>query len=203
MEKEKERVGFFGASFDPIHFGHINLAIEILEKCQLDKILFCPAHLSPGKVDNPPHASKSHRLNMVQLATEDHPAFTPCSEELSRPSPSYTIETMEGLAKKGIQLFLILAEDSAYHLMKWKEIERLLSIAPPLIGSRYGLDESKLERLSPTIKETILDGCVSTRRMEISSTDIRERLKKRLYCSHLLPSKILDYIYQSGLYCDV
>lgn len=202
MEKKRERIGFFGASFDPIHIGHMNMAIQLLEKCDLDKILFCPAHISPGKVDTPPEALKNHRLNMVQLATEDHPAFIPIDQEVSRPSPSYTIDTVESLGYKEAELFLIIGEDAAYHLMEWKEIEKLLNIASPLIGRRFGLDASKINAFKPSIRKKVLDGYISTKTMEISSTTIRKRLKKRLYCAHLLPSKILDYIYQNGLYCD-
>ncbi len=202
MGKKKERIGFFGASFDPIHLGHLNMAVELLEKCCLDTILFCPAHVSPGKIDTPPLALKNHRLNMVQLATEDHPAFIPLDKEVFRPSPSYTIDTIESLGYKESELFLILAEDAAYHLTEWKGVENLLNLAPPLIGKRFGLKTSKLNDLPPSIRKKVVNGCISTQTMEISSTNIRHRLKKRLYCSHLLPSKILDYIYQNGLYCE-
>lgn len=191
------RIGFFGGSFDPIHLGHLNLALRIMEKKKLDKVLFCPAHVSPIKTEAPPIASPKHRLNMLQLALEDIPNCDPYDGEVSRPPPSYTIDTLRML--KG-ELYLIVAEDTAYQFNEWKEIETLLELAPPLIGVRHGFDTKKLNRLSKTIQLKIKEGMCQIPAMDISSTEVRERLKKRLYCGHLVQGKVLDYIYQNTLY---
>lgn len=165
-----KKIGFFGGSFDPIHFGHIGLAVDLLEKYHLDEILFCPTFCSPFKTDNPPKETAFHRLKMVELAL-DHPQFKICTLEIYRQGPSYTIDTLREL--KGLDLRLLLSEESARNLSRWRDYEEIIQLAPPLIGAR----ENK-----------------------ISSTEIRERLKKRLYCSHLIPAKALDYIMENALY---
>ncbi|PIS03362.1 MAG: hypothetical protein COT85_00765 [Chlamydiae bacterium CG10_big_fil_rev_8_21_14_0_10_42_34] len=162
-------IGFFGGSFDPIHFGHLTLAIDMLETYKLEKILFCPAFCSPFKSENPPKTSPEHRLTMLQLAL-DHPQFEILTLELDRKGSSYTIDTIRELQIKGLRL--ILSEDVAEDLEQWKEAEELIRLAPPLIGPRTF----------------------------ISSTLIRDRLKKNLYCKHLIPAKVLEYIEKHQLY---
>jgi nicotinate-nucleotide adenylyltransferase len=163
-------IGFFGGSFDPIHFGHIGLAIHLLEAHKLEKILFCPAFCSPFKTAAPPLASPAHRLAMLKLAL-DHPQFEVISIELEREGSSYTIDTVRALKIKGLRL--ILSEEAAAHLDRWKETEELVRLAPPLIAPRA---------------------------IDLSSTTIRDRLKKKLYCGHLIPSKALEYIHKHRLY---
>ncbi|MGE0198732.1 MAG: nicotinate (nicotinamide) nucleotide adenylyltransferase [Simkaniaceae bacterium] len=195
-----KKIGFFGGSFDPIHMGHLNLAIQLLEKKGLDQILFCPALLSPTKQDHPPHVSPEHRMNMLRLSLEDVPGCEPYEAELMRPPPSYTIDTIKRL--QGNKIYLILAEDAAYGLDQWKDSEELLDLAPPLIGTRFGFDNEKLNRLPEKIKLKVQEGMCQISAMDISSTHVRERLKKRLYCGHLLQGKVLDYIHQNGLYSN-
>jgi len=166
----KKSVGFFGGSFDPIHFGHITLAVQLMESHKLDEILFCPAFCSPFKKSTPPVASGKHRLAMLKLAL-DIPQFKITTIELDQAGPSYTIDTIRALQIEGVRL--ILSEEAAAHLSKWKDTEQLLRLAPPLIGPRE---------------------------VPISSTDIRARLKKKLYCGHLVPAKVLEYIHKHRLY---
>ncbi|MDJ0651903.1 MAG: nicotinate (nicotinamide) nucleotide adenylyltransferase [Simkaniaceae bacterium] len=192
-----KQLGFFGGSFDPVHFGHINLAVGILEKGLVDKILFCPAHVSPTKGQTPPAATPKQRLHMLQLALEDVPNCVPYDEEISRPPPSYTIDTIQQL--RG-EVRLIVAEDTAYRFDHWKEIDQLLEIAPPIIGVRHGCNREKLHALPEKIQLKIEAGLVEIPALDISSTEIRKRLKKRLYCGHLLQGKVLDYIHQNTIY---
>ncbi len=165
-------IGFFGGSFDPIHFGHIALAVALLEEGRLDQVLFCPAYCSPFKTKTPPIASPEHRLAMMKLAL-DHPQFALSSYEIDRPGSSYTIDTIRALRREGVHLRLLLSEEAAVHLDQWKETQELVRLAPPLIGPRE---------------------------IPVSSTQIRERLKKKLYCGHLIPAKTLDYIRANHLY---
>lgn len=192
-----KRIGFFGGSFDPVHLGHINLAVRILEKGLVDKILFCLAHVSPTKGETPPAAEPKHRMNMLQLALEDVPGCDPYDGEISRPPPSYTIDTIQELSG---EVRLIVAEDTAYGFNQWKEIDQLLEMAPPIIGVRHGFNREKLNALPEKIKLKVETGLVEIPAMDISSTEIRERLKKRLYCGHLLQGKVLDYIHQNTIY---
>ena len=183
-------VGFFGGSFDPIHFGHINLAIELMEKCALDKVLFCPAFCSPFRGDHPPQTSPSHRLNMVRLGIEGIPQFSVLPCEVEQPGPSYTIDTIKALQKPGIQYHLLLSDESAAHFAQWKNASELLHLAPPLVGSRH---HGHLE-FDPNAKAIV------TKIFEISSTEVRRRLHEGKPCSHLVPAKVLDYIQTHRLY---
>ncbi|MCB1073989.1 MAG: nicotinate (nicotinamide) nucleotide adenylyltransferase [Simkania sp.] len=197
------RIGFFGGTFDPIHLGHLNLVVELKEKCRLDQVLLCPTQLSPTKQDRPAVAENFHRLEMVKLAIEDIPWTEVTEIEIGRPPPSYTVETIDLLKKregKGKHFFLMMAEDSAYEIGSWKKPEKLLEMAPPLVGTRHGFDPSRLEMLPPTIKSKLEEGWIQISAMDISSTLLRERLKKRLFCGHLIPAKVLDYIYVNRLY---
>lgn len=192
-----KKIGFFGGSFDPIHLGHVNLAVRILERGLVDQILFCPNSISPMKKKRPPIAANNHRMNMLQLSLEDVPDCDPCGLEISRSSPSYTIDTVKALEG---EIYLVIAEDVAYELDQWKEVDRLLQIAPPIVPVRYGFNRKKLKQLPEKIKSKVEQGMVRIPAMDISSTEIRERLKKKFYCGHLLQGKILDYIHQNALY---
>lgn len=190
---KQRSVGFFGGSFDPIHFGHINLAIELSEACHLDTVIFCPAFCSPFRGAHPPEASPHHRLAMLRLALEGISGMDVCSYEAERQVPSYTIDTLKAIQKPGIQYHLMLSEESAAHFDQWKDVSGLLRIAPPLIGRRHGNHPK-----NSLLKEFKF---ISTRVMEISSTDIRSRLAAKRPCCHLMPSKVLDYIEAHRLYC--
>ena len=193
----EKKIGFFGGSFDPIHLGHINLAVRVLEKGLVEQILFCPAQVSPTKGKSPPIAEAKHRMNMLQLALEDVPGCDPYDEEIFRPPPSYTIDSIKKL--KG-DIRLIVAEDTAYGFNEWKDVNLLLKMAPPIVGVRHGFNRGKLKTLPEKIKLKVEEGMMEIPAMDISSSEIRERLKKRLYCGHLMQGKVLDYIHQNTIY---
>src|ERR1700733_15012261 len=131
----KGRIGLFGGTFDPIHFGHLNLAFELLEKCQLKEIWFCPAQTSPHKQQQV-SAPAQHRLKMVELAIRGIPQFKVIEHELRRPAPSYTVDTLRELIQEaqqsgsGYQFALILASDSLSGFMSWKEPQAIVELAP-------------------------------------------------------------------------
>jgi nicotinate-nucleotide adenylyltransferase len=192
-----KKIGFFGGTFDPIHIGHINVGVRILEAGLVDQIFYSPARISPTKGEAPPVAPSNHRLNMLQLALEDVPGCDPYDEEIKKEGPSYTIDALKGIQG---ELRLIVAEDAAYGFDQWKEIDSLLEMAPPIVAMRHGFNRDKLNRLSDKIKLKVEEGRVEIPTLDVSSTEIRKRLKKRLYCGHLLSGKVLDYIHQNTLY---
>jgi nicotinate-nucleotide adenylyltransferase len=193
---KKRKIGLFGGTFDPIHFGHLNLALTLLETQKLDQVIFCPAHTSPLKKDEPPSFPAEARAAMVALAIEPIKEFLLLDWEISRPAPSFTIDTVRYLLTQkeysSAQLHLILGEDSVQTLERWKEVDELLKIAPPLIGSRVGHLKAQL---SPKLSKVVEAGLVRIPTMEVSSTEIRRRLKEHKYCGHLVPAKVLEYIY--------
>lgn len=172
--------GLFGGTFDPIHFGHLNLAISLKESAHLDEVWVVPARRSPLKPEEET-APDHHRLEMVKRAFDGIPGFIVSDIELTRPAPSYTIDTLEQIGPCA----LMLGEDAFAHLDRWKEAKKILETVPLLVGCRQGENQKN---------------CIQIPQMEISATDIRQRLKKRLYCGHLVPAKVLDYIYENQLY---
>ncbi len=192
--KSQSRIAFFGGTFDPVHFGHVSLIITMQEKWQLDEVVISPVFCSPFKEDNPPTITGAHRLKMCELAFEGVPNVRISDREIKRGGPSFTIETIEKLhSQHKEKIFLILSEDVATHLTTWKDAEKLLKITFPVIADRkMGL----FEKISPEFKK----GFTKMPLNEISSTEVRTRIKKKLYCGHLIPYKVLDYIYQNHLY---
>jgi len=185
-----KKIGFFGGSFDPIHFGHLNFALEIFERCGLDEILFCPAFCSPFKTDSPPLASPEHRLEMLKRSIAAIPHFRVTAIELERGGASFTVETLRKLQQPGASYRLLLAEEAALHFDRWKEPEEILRLAPPIVGTRTGT----------ALKGPLAKAVVKIPLFDLSSTGVKERLKKKLYCGHLVPGKALDYIAQHDLY---
>ena len=195
------KIGYFGGSFDPIHLGHLHLAIELFERHHLDEILFCPTSQSPYKTHSPPLASKEERRAMVTAAISPLPQFTLLDMELQKQDPCYTIDTLELLLdsdrasnapKK--HYFLLLGEDQLENFHQWKEVELLLTKTSPLIGSRDHSHKKSLDHFSGKMLSKIKKGMTPIPTLEISSSEIRKRIKASLYCGHLLPVKVWDYI---------
>lgn len=187
---QHEKVGLLGGSFDPIHVGHIHLAIEIKEHFHLDRVLFCPTSRSPFKTHEDV-LDPLHRLNMTRLATEDIEGFDVVDYEVKKGGVCYTIDTVKHLKKlhPHFELFLILGEDLLESFHKWKEAEELAQLAPLLVGSREG-----------AVSSSVSSQFLKIPNIEISSTYLRSRLSLNKYCGHLIPAKVLDYIHKHQLY---
>ena len=135
----KKKAGILGGSFDPVHFGHLNLAISLMESCALDEVLFIPTRLSPFKENAPPRVSSEHRLAMLKIALVPLKKFRIIDWELEGQGPAYTIDTVRKLSQDhSLGLHLLLGEDHLKSFDRWKEVEELIQLAPPLIGSRNG-----------------------------------------------------------------
>ncbi len=200
--KNFEKIGFLGGTFDPFHMGHLNLAVEMLEKGSLDSIWICPTRISPFKTDSPPIDIK-HRLNMLKLPLEGLDNVLLNEIEAHSSSISYTYQTLcrlkEQFEKEGKEFILILSDDLLIDFEHWHEAKKLLEEFSVLIAQRNKLkikDQPIPEWIYSQIKNKILP----VRTMEVSSSEIRHRLKNKLYCNHLLPLKTLDYIYKYKLY---
>lgn len=195
-----KKIGFFGGTFDPIHFGHLNLAVQVLEKKKWDEIWFCPAQLNPFKQNG--ETSGHHRLAMVNLAIAPFPKFRSLDLELQRQGPSYTIDTIRTLLemdKNQSEIGLILGDDTIHQFAQWKEAEELVRLVPLVIGVRHP-EKEHFHSGNPRMDEALKKGCLETSLMEISATQVRDRLKNGLPCSHLVPKEVLDYIREFRLY---
>jgi len=120
---------------------------------------------------------------MLRLALEGIPYFKITTVSMDREGPSFTIDALRALQTDDVQFYLLLADDSAAHLDMWKEAGALIQLAPPLVGSR-----------------TAGQGIIKTKVSEISSSEVRQRLRAHLYCGHLVPSNVLKYIQMHHLY---
>jgi nicotinate-nucleotide adenylyltransferase len=191
------KIGIFGGTFDPIHFGHLHLALSLQEKEGLDFVFFSSNYESPDLSKPSPKASALQRFEMMQLALEGVPGCKALDYEMKRKGPSYTIDLVlyikSFLCTEKDQLFLLIAEELLESLPSWKESAKLLSLVTPLVGSRGGFEEESSSSIFGSKKFEIP-------KLEISSTFVRDRLKKKLYCGHLVPAKVLDYIYLNKLY---
>ncbi len=189
---KKVKVGVLGGSFDPVHFGHLNLALSLKETCLLDEVLFVPAGISPFKEGAPPVVSSEHRLAMLKLAIAPIKGFRVIDWELKEKGPSYTIDTVRKLSEDpSLQLHLLLGDDHIASFQRWKEADELIRLAPPLIGTRGSADPLQQTPPGKRVNIPVLD---------ISSTVIRDRLSQKKYCGHLMPASVLDYIAQHRLY---
>lgn len=203
-----KKIGVFGGTFDPIHFGHLNLALELSEKRGLDEVWFIPSKVNPFKQDTPP-VPLEHRLAMVRLAIAPIPHFHCKDIEMDCEGISYMIDTLRALAavdEVGLHphnFFLLLGDDTVDEFANWKEAEEIIRLAPPLIGQRVGRPpSSQSKKIPPAIQVALEQGFTPTRMMDISSTEIRHRLSQRLYCGHLVPASVLHYAEKQDLYTE-
>lgn len=192
--KSPNNIAFFSGTFDPVHLGHVHLVKTMQEKWELNRVIVSPVYCSPFKENDPPKATPEQRLQMCKIAFSGMPEVEISDSEIKRGGASFTIDSIEKLyAEHGCQIFLILSEDVAEHLIEWKNAERLLKITIPLISDRkLGI----LAKLPPKLQKNI----AISPYCEVSSTEVRVRLKKKLDCKGLVPDKVLDYIYQNDLY---
>jgi len=197
-----KNIGFFGGTFDPIHIGHINLAMQLFDEGSLDEIIICPNFLSPCKTDLPPEASAQDRYNMCMLAVKDIPYFSVLDLEIKEKKVHYTIDTLSILQKMFPEnkFRLLLSIDDLFHFKEWKEYEKIISIAPPLIGHRSGFFLKMIKNLPQDLQEKFQNSFIKTDAMEVSSTKIRQRLKNQKYCGHLLSKDVFSYIMEKNLY---
>lgn len=173
-----KKIGFFGGSFNPIHNGHLNVAISVKEMCNLDKVILCPSFHSPF---NKKLAPALERLHMVKLGIEGIPGLEVSDLEIKRGGVSYTIDTLRELQKiySGALIRLIISDELLERFLSWKEAETIIADFKPIVVRRSYLYKG----------EAILRGFepIETPIMEISSTEIRERIAKNLPCQHLMP----------------
>ncbi len=177
------KLGFYGGTFDPIHHGHLLLAREAVEQLGLDRLYFIPNQLSPHKREAPP-APAALRAELIRAAIADEPRFDIEECELSRPGPSYTVDTMLELKERfgpEATLYYLIGDDNLPQLHTWHRIEDLHRLVTFVILSRSG-EESAYPYLT------------LQRRIDISSTEIRNRIANGLSIRYLVPDPVNDLI---------
>jgi len=198
----KEKIGIYGGTFDPIHFGHLNLAVELMEHHQLTEVWFLPTNQNPHKPDQPMTAAYD-RLKMTQLAVTDIPHFDVIDIEVTQQPPVYTVDTLQIFLKektKQQQLYLMFGDDALPNFHRWKNPEMIVELVPLLIGKRQCNGKILSTEAAPALHQAVEKGMTETSVLEISATNIRERLQQGLYCGHLIPASVLAYIHEQKLY---
>lgn len=190
------RIGVFGGTFDPPHVGHLLLASDAREALDLDRLIFIPAAAQPFKVNNPPVASAQDRLEMVRLAVADDAYYSVDAAEIERKGLSYTVDTLEQLAKRHAsgKLFLLLGEDSLTTFDQWREPGRIRELATLAVMRRDGGSGAAVKPVPGGVIE------VSTRRVDVSSTEIRARLRAGKSIKGFVPESVERFIEARGLY---
>lgn len=216
------KVGVFGGTFNPIHYGHLRAAEEVREKLGFEKILFIPSGKPPLKTKD--IAAAAHRFEMARLAILDNPFFEISDIEIKRTGKSYTVKTIEELRKTypSREFYLILGIDAFLDIPNWRRPERLIALVNFVIISRPGsrfadlrqspyiqkINRRTLKRIDDAEEDICMSALESRREavllritpMEISATGIRNALKEGKNIKYLLPAEVQSYIIRNKLY---
>jgi nicotinate-nucleotide adenylyltransferase len=196
------KIGILGGTFDPVHRGHIMVAEEVKARLNLAEVLFVPTAQTPLKEESPISAVE-HRAQMVRLAIAGYPHFKLSDVEINRAGLSYTVDTIAELKGRyaGDELFFILGWDSLAQLARWKDPSRLVRLCRLVAVPRPGYslpDLKSLEGSIPGLSRSLI--VLDKPEVDISATEIRERVARGLSIRHLVPEPVDEYIRQHKLY---
>ena len=182
------RLGIYGGTFDPVHHGHLILARDAMEILKLDRVIFIPAAISPHKLGTQP-APAELRLQMLAQAVENEPGFEIDESELHREGPSYTVDTMEALRARqpAARYFYLIGSDNEAKLTEWHRYEELRQMVEFVVFAR---EEKGPPEAHPTL----------SRRVDISATEIRDRIARGASIRYLVPEPVRLLIEQHRLY---
>ena len=185
-----EKIGLFGGSFDPIHHGHLILARDAMESLVLDRVIFIPVNVSPHKLARPPVAARL-RCEMVAAAIAEESRFSMDACEAEREGPSFAVDTVRLMRRRFPQaeLFYFIGEDNVSSLHTWREIDELKKLASFVVLARGNL-------------QPVEGFPVISRNIDISSTDIRNRIAQGLPVRYLLPDAVCAILTRHQLYLN-
>ena len=212
------RLGLFGGTFNPIHFGHLRAAIEVRETFNLDKLLLIPSATPPHKTAEQV-ADAEDRLEMVRLAVGTEPFFEASDVELGRPGPSYTIQTLRHFQERfgsESDIHFIVGQDAFSEITTWKSYKQLFGTAHFIVMTRPGFESDRIGGFIHTnISETYeYDSpnnryshpewctifCLNITHLDISASQIRKRIKGGRSIRFLVPQAVEDFVQEKGLY---
>jgi nicotinate-nucleotide adenylyltransferase len=197
------RLGIFGGTFDPVHYGHLLLAEQCREQCRLNEVWFLPAGIPPHKVAQTV-ASGTARAEMLELAIAGHPAFRVDRRELRKEVPCFTVETLAELQDEdpARELFFLMGADSLRDFPGWREPQRILQLAKLAVVNRGDQPAPDLEPLvdlfGPVVRERV--EIVTIPGFEVSSTDIRQRILDGRSIRYMTPRAVECYLETHSVY---
>lgn len=199
------RLGVFGGTFDPVHYGHLLLAECCREQCRLDEVWFLPAAVPPHKQDRQ-LTPAAQRIEMLALAIAGHEAFAVGRYEADRGGVNYTVETLAHFRRENPQreLFFLLGADMLHDLPDWREPGRVCQLATPVVVRRSGTEAVNFDGLSRVVSPEAID-LIHRHQVEMpeigtSSTEIRRRVGAGLSIRYRTPRAVEKYIETHGLY---
>ena len=199
----KKRVGIMGGTFNPIHIGHLIIAEAAYEAYKLDEVLFVPSGISYMK-DQSEILDAKKRVHMTGLAIEDNPHFALSTIEIDRDGNSYSYETLETLRKQNpnTEYFFLVGSDTLFALETWKHPEILLPSCTILVAVRDGVPMEKMQEHANYLKEKFGGSIelLKTPNIQISATDIRNRIADNRNVKYFVPESVLQFIEKKGLY---
>lgn len=203
-ENKISRVALMGGTFDPIHFGHLIIAQEALSQFSLDEVIFIPAGQPPHK-RNRIITPYEHRLTMTKLAIDSNPNFSISSLENERMGPSYTIDTVKyfiELLPHGSEVFFITGADAILDIPTWKDYQELIGLCNFIAATRPGYSLEKIKSVLHEIPTQLVNKIhpMQVPLMDISSTDIRQKIFDNKSVRYQVPEKVLNYILENKLY---
>lgn len=188
-------IGLFFGSFNPIHIGHLIIANVLYESVDLNEVWFVVSPLNPHKRNSKSLIHEFDRMDMVELAIEDQPAFKATDIEFNMHKPNYTINTLTYLKEKypAHEFYLILGEDNLSSFPKWKNHRQILENYKILVYPRPDTKESALKK-HPNIK------MVNAPRLDISASFIRRCIRENKSVRYLMPENVFEFIKRKKLY---
>jgi len=187
------RLGVYGGTFDPPHLGHLLPVLDAAEQLELDGVRYVPASVQPLKVGRAT-ASPADRLAMTERLVQGIPGFSVDPAEIDRPGLSYTVDTLAGLAQanRGAELYLLLGADAYALFDQWREPERVRTLATIVV----------MVRGVPAVPPLSMPGVqvLQSRRVDISSTELRARVRDGRTIRGFVPDAVADYIAEHRLY---
>lgn len=203
-DKQRKQLGIMGGTFNPIHVGHLMLAEWAREAASLDEIIFIPTGQSYMKEQTQQVLSGEERFHMVKLAIEDREVFHCSDMEIRRAGNTYTYETMEELHKKypDTDLSFIMGADCLFTIEKWSNAEKIFQSCRIIAAARNGSPLDEMAKKSRKLEQQFHGRIevIPFLTMEISSTEIRNRIKQGKSIRYLVPEIVQQYILEQQLY---
>ncbi len=202
-DSQPPRIGLYGGTFDPVHHGHLILGRDAVEALGLDRLIFLPAAVSPHKLGRAPGATGPQRRAMLAAALAGEERFALDDRELHRTGPSFTVDTVRDLRGElpgGTEWFYLIGEDNVAALPTWHRVEELSTLVRFVVFRREEKSSSPPSAFRLLPSAFYLPPSPLSRLVDISATEIRNRVAKSQSIRYLVPEVVSEFIEAQRLY---